>query len=162
MIIFARVNVLVWFVGLQVHRAELEESETSAVTAHSFLAKENRTAVPYPYEWKNEHEKWSAKDQCCRGGNDVEQSFQVMVGRNASQLKTIQPPRQTKATTKKNRTRGNRGLRLLTSNSTPQRTKAASKIQFVIWMLVDVVAPYAHGAYIRAAQKIQRDAARQI
>src|SRR5207249_10711012 len=86
MIIFARVNVLVWFVGLQVHRAELKESETSAVTAHSFLAKENRTAVPYPYEWKNEHEKRSAKDQCCRGGNDVEQSFQVMVGRNASQL----------------------------------------------------------------------------
>jgi len=27
-----------------------------------------------------------------------------------------------------------------------QRTKAASKMQFVIWMLVDVVAPYAHGA----------------
>jgi len=61
-------------------------------------------------------------------------------------LKTIQPPTQTEATTKKNRSCGNRGVRLLTSNSTAQRTRAASKIQLVIWMLVDVVAPYAHGA----------------
>ena len=29
-------------------------------------------------------------------------------------------------------------------------------------MLIDVVAPYAHGAYTRVAKKIQRDAARQM
>jgi hypothetical protein len=53
---------------------------------------------------------------------------------------------QIKTAVKKNRSRGACGVRLLTSNSTIQRPSAASKIQLVIWMLADVVAPYAHGA----------------
>jgi hypothetical protein len=53
---------------------------------------------------------------------------------------------QIKAAVKKNRTRGNRGVRLLTSSSMDQRTSAASNTQLVISMLSDVVAPYAHGA----------------
>ncbi len=65
---------------------ELEENETSAVTAYSVLAKENRAAGLYPYERGNEHEEWRAKNQSCRGGSDVEQSLQVMVWRNASEL----------------------------------------------------------------------------
>ena len=61
-------------------------------------------------------------------------------------LKTIQPPTQIKAAVKKNRSRGNRGVRLLTSNSMAQRKSAASNTQLVISMLSDFVAPYAHGA----------------
>jgi hypothetical protein len=53
---------------------------------------------------------------------------------------------QIKAAVKKNRTRGNRGVRLLTSSLMAQRTSAPNNTQLVIWMLSDVVPPYAHGA----------------
>jgi hypothetical protein len=39
---------------------------------------------------------------------------------------------------------------------------ATSNNQLVILILADVVAPYAHGAYTKAAKKIQRDALRKI
>ena len=53
---------------------------------------------------------------------------------------------QIKAAVKKNRTRGNRGNRLLISSSMAQRTSAVSNSQLVIRMLSDVVPPYAQGA----------------
>ena len=48
------------------------------------------------------------------------------------------------------------------SNSAPQSTSATSNTQLVMLIVADVVAPYAHGAYTRAAKKIQRDALRKM
>ncbi|PYL72612.1 MAG: hypothetical protein DMF26_16245, partial [Verrucomicrobia bacterium] len=56
-------------------------------------------------------------------------------------LKAIQPPRHIKAPANKASSRGHRGPRRLISNSTIQSASAASKIQLVVWMPADVVAP---------------------
>src|SRR5438477_4615271 len=87
-VIFARINVFVGLVGAPAHGPEFEKNEPFAVTTNPFLPKENRFAVLYPYEHRNKHEERSAKDQCCGGGNDIEQPLQVMIGRNTSQLET--------------------------------------------------------------------------
>src|ERR1051326_8998978 len=88
MIVFACVNVIVWFFGPSVHCTELKKSKSSAVAAYSFLAEQNRAAVLYPYGQGNNQEERSTKDYCCGGQNNVEQPLQVMIRRNPGQLET--------------------------------------------------------------------------
>jgi hypothetical protein len=77
-------------------------------------------------------------------------------------LRAIQPPIHTRAPVTTTRKGGKWGRRPPVSNSAPQSTSATSSIQLVILILADVVAPYAQGAYARAAKKIQRDILRKM
>ena len=74
----------------------------------------------------------------------------------------IQPPMQTSPPVRMRRNGGKSGRRLAVSNSAPQSTSATSNTKLVVLIVADVVAPYAHGAYTRAAKKIHRDALRKM
>src|ERR1044072_3594048 len=77
-------------------------------------------------------------------------------------FRAIQPPTQTRAPIRMRRNGGKSGRRPPVSNSAPQSTSATSNTQLVMLIVANVVAPYAHGAYTRAAKKIQRDALRKM
>ena len=77
-------------------------------------------------------------------------------------FRTIQPPMQTSPPVRMRRNGGKSGRRLAVSNSAPQNTSATSNTKLVMLIVADVVAPYAHGAYTRAAKKIHRDALRKM
>src|ERR1041384_3043762 len=73
----------------------------------------------------------------------------------------IQAPMQASTAVRTMRKSGKSGRRGPVSNSATQSTRATSNTQFVVLILADVVAPYAHGAYTRAQKKIHRDALRK-
>src|SRR6266496_3262577 len=77
-------------------------------------------------------------------------------------FRAIQPPMQTSPPVRMRRNGGKSGRRLAVSNSAPQSTSATSNTKLVMLIVADVVAPYAHGAYTRAAKKIHRDALRKM
>src|SRR5690242_7036431 len=77
-------------------------------------------------------------------------------------FRDIQPPIQTSPPVRMTTNGGKSGRRLPVSISAPQSTSATSNTKLVILIVADVVAPYAHGAYTRAAKKIHRDALRKM
>src|SRR5215470_9872536 len=77
-------------------------------------------------------------------------------------FRAIQPPMQTRPPVRMRRNGGTSGRRLAVTNSAPQSTSATSNTKLVMLIVADVVAPYAQGAYTRAAKKIHRDAVRKM
>src|SRR5215469_4108488 len=83
-IAFARVNIFVGLNPATAHRPEFNKNETFSVEADSFLSEEDRSAVSQPDEQRNENEERRTNHQCSCRGKDIENAFEVVIGRGAS------------------------------------------------------------------------------
>src|ERR1700751_6235227 len=87
-IIFSGVNVFLGVIRARAHRSEFEKNESPPVATDSLLPEKNRTAILYPYEQRHKDEEGRANDQRCCRRYEVEEPFEIMIRRGASQLKT--------------------------------------------------------------------------